>query len=110
MANGDDTKLVHSAFAFFKQAETALVLVVVGLLLWVGSTTQSTSVSVAQIKVELEYLKSAINKPNPELRELRYKVDQNENLLMDLDGRVEVIEEHVILDENGEFNGNTKKP
>jgi len=39
------------------------VLLLVALLLWVGNTTQSTAVAVAEMRVELAYLKAAAEEP-----------------------------------------------
>ena len=46
--------------AFERHTQTALVLLLVALLLWVGATTQNTSVTVAEMKVEISYLKEAV--------------------------------------------------
>lgn len=45
---------------FERHAQTAGVLLLVALLLWVGNTTQTTSVAVAKMGVEITYLKDAI--------------------------------------------------
>lgn len=50
--------------AFERHAQTALVLLLVALLLWVGSTTQETSVSVAEMRIEISYLKASVDKPH----------------------------------------------
>lgn len=50
--------------AFERHAQTALVLLLVALLLWVGSTTQETSVSVAELRVEIAYLKVSVERPH----------------------------------------------
>jgi len=47
--------------AFERHTQTALVMLLVALLLWVGNTTQQTSIEVAELKVEIRYLKNAIN-------------------------------------------------
>lgn len=49
--------------AFERHAQTALVLLLVALLLWVGKTTQNTAVSVAEMRVELSYMKGTIADP-----------------------------------------------
>lgn len=46
--------------AFERHTQTALVMLLVALLLWVGNTTQQTSIEVAELKVEIRYLKNAI--------------------------------------------------
>jgi hypothetical protein len=50
--------------AFERHAQTALVLLLVALLLWVGSTTQDTSVAVAEMRIEISYLKAAVDAPH----------------------------------------------
>lgn len=50
--------------AFERHAQTALVLLLVALLLWVGNTTQSTAISVAEMRVEIAYLKAAVDQPH----------------------------------------------
>lgn len=47
---------------FERHAQTALVLVLVALLLWVGKTTADTSVSVAEMRVEIAHLKTTVDK------------------------------------------------
>ena len=49
---------------FERHAQTALVLLLVALLLWVGSTTQKTSVAIAELRVELGYLKVSVERPH----------------------------------------------
>jgi hypothetical protein len=46
--------------AMERHAQSALVLLLVALLIWVGKTTQETSVSVAELKIEIAYLKDVI--------------------------------------------------
>jgi len=50
--------------AFERHAQTALVLLLVALLLWVGNTTQQTAVAVARMEVELAYLKTSVEGPH----------------------------------------------
>ena len=52
--------------AFERHAQTALVLLLVALLLWVGNTTQTTAVTVAEMRVELAYLKAKVDEPEAE--------------------------------------------
>lgn len=60
---------------FERHAQTALVLVLVALLLWVGSTTQSTAVHVAEMRVEIAFLKAAASRPQPAYLELSKRLD-----------------------------------
>lgn len=50
--------------AFERHAQTALVLLLVALLLWVGSTTQTTAVSIAEMRIEIAYLKVSSDTPH----------------------------------------------
>ena len=49
---------------FERHAQTALVLLLVALLAWVGQTTQKTAVAIAELRVELGYLKVIIERPH----------------------------------------------
>ncbi len=51
--------------AFERHAQTVLVLVLVALLLWVGKTTQDTAVSIAEMRVELTFLKREVQQQHP---------------------------------------------
>jgi len=48
---------------FERHAQTALVLLLVTILIWVGNTTQNTAVAVAEMRIELAYLKRAVDSP-----------------------------------------------
>lgn len=48
--------------AMERHAQSALVLLVVALLVWVGSTTNTTAIAVAEMKVEITYLKEAVER------------------------------------------------
>lgn len=50
--------------AFERHAQTALVLLLVALLLWVGATTQGTAIAVAEMRVEIAYLKISVESPH----------------------------------------------
>ena len=73
--------------AFERHAQTALVLVLVALLLWVGQTTQHTSLVVAEMRVELAFLKAYHNAPSPEYRQIEKRLDALENLIAKLEER-----------------------
>ena len=55
--------------AFERHAQTALVLLLVALLLWVGNTTQQTAVTVAEMRVEMAYLKVKVDVPDTDHRD-----------------------------------------
>jgi len=50
--------------SFERHAQTALVLLLVALLVWVGSTTQQTSVAIAELRIEVGFLKNSIDAPH----------------------------------------------
>lgn len=75
--------------AFERHAQTALVLLLVALLIWVGNTTQITAVSVAEMRVELAYLKAAALAPDVRYSELSKRVD-------DTNSRLETLEKDII--------------
>lgn len=81
-----DEKVVMSSNTFERHTQTALVLLLVALLLWVGDTTQKTAVSVAEMRVELSFLKIDVNAPviehaeyDRQLGDLRQRVSGLEN-------------------------------
>lgn len=59
------TKVISTSME--RHTQTALVLLLVALLLWVGGTTQNTAVSVAEMRVEVAYLKAAIERPDSDI-------------------------------------------
>jgi hypothetical protein len=44
-----------------RHLQTLIVVVIVGLLGWVGATVQSTEVAVARLTVEIEFLKKELH-------------------------------------------------
>lgn len=72
----------RSATAFERHAQTGLTVVLVALLVWVGSTTQTTQIKLAELAIEVKNLKDVVRTPNA-------RVD-------DLTDRMELIEEHVL--------------
>jgi hypothetical protein len=71
---------------FERHAQTALVLLLVALLLWVGNTTQQTAVTVAEMRVEMAYLKVKVDEPRQD------HIDCTEQLA-DLRNRVSALED-----------------
>lgn len=63
------------ANTFERHAQTALVLLLVGLLMWVGNTTQATAVAIGSMRVEIAFLKAAAAAPPPQYVELSKRVD-----------------------------------
>lgn len=81
-----DTKLSRSLFE--QHTQTALVLLLVALLLWVGSTTQSTALHVAEMKVEIVNLKRVISTPAPQYIEMTKRLEEHSARLNLLEGAV----------------------
>jgi cell division protein FtsB len=83
----EDMRVVVNGRAFERHAQTALVLVLVALLLWVGDTTQNTSLVVAEMRVELAFLKASNEKPSEEIKSLNRRVDSLESLVYAMEQR-----------------------
>ena len=66
---------VQNSKSFERHTQTALVLLLVALLLWVGSTTQITAVAVAEMRIEIAFLKAAASTPPPQYVEMSKRVD-----------------------------------
>lgn len=76
-----------NAKSFERHTQTALVLILVALLLWVGQTTQHTAVLVAEMRVELAFLKAYHASPSPEYLEMAKRVDYLERQVSVLERR-----------------------
>ena len=50
--------------SFERHAQTALVLLLVALLMWVGGTTQSTAVAIAELRAEVGFLRASMARPH----------------------------------------------
>lgn len=72
---------------FERHAQTALVLLLVALLLWVGSTTQNTAVIVAEMRVEVAYLKASASLPSEQLSEMSKRIDTCQKQVDKLEAR-----------------------
>ena len=83
----EDEPMNTSSRAFERHAQTALVLVLVALLLWVGDTTQNTSLVVAEMRVELAFLKATHDKPSDEVKSLNRRVALLEELVLAIEKR-----------------------
>lgn len=66
-----------------RHAITALTLVIVALILWVGNGVQNTQVKLAAIQVELEYLKRGMLSDNGKFSEIERRLDAIERALHD---------------------------
>lgn len=66
-----------------RHLQTLIVIIIVGLLGWVGTTVQATEVAVAKLTVELEFLKAEIkaNNPSQKFQEIERRLDAIEQKL-----------------------------
>ena len=64
-----------------RHTQTALVLLLVALLGWVGMTTHQTSVAVAKMAVEIGHLKREAEKPTQKFNEIERRLDAIERAL-----------------------------
>jgi len=62
-----------------RHAQSVVVIVIVALLIWVGTTVQANSIHLATIQVEVTQLKEAITAPNPTVALL---IQQNQEFRM----------------------------
>lgn len=75
--------------SFERHAQTALVLILVALLLWVGNTTQNTAVTVAEMRVEVAYLKAISEQPPPQYSEMSKRLDDQHARIDYLESRLD---------------------
>ena len=64
-----------------RHLQTLIVIVIVGLLGWVGTTVQSTEVAVAKLAVEIEFLKKDIHMDGVGMAEIERRLDSIEQKL-----------------------------
>lgn len=64
-----------------RHLQSVIVVIIVGILGWVGITVQATQVAVAQISVEIEYLKIEVRKPNTRFQEIESRLDKIDRML-----------------------------
>lgn len=69
---------------FERHAITALTLVIVALILWVGSGVQQTQVKLAAIEVELAYIKQGIVQERSKFSEIERRLDSIEQKLISI--------------------------
>ena len=67
--------------AIERHAQTVLVLVLVAILLWVGSTTQKTAVQVASMAVQIDHLRERVNRPPAQFQRIEQRLDDIERQL-----------------------------
>jgi hypothetical protein len=64
-----------------RHLQTLIVIIIVGLLGWVGTTVQSTEVAVARLTVELEFLKEEMRVPITKFENFERRLDRIEQSL-----------------------------
>lgn len=90
----DDTKATISS-TFERHAQTVLVLMLVALLVWVGDTTQRTSLAVAEMRVEVAFLKATSSRPPYQYDQLSSRLNDHSSRLDYLESRLDkYYEEH----------------
>lgn len=62
-----------------RHLQTLIVIIIVGLLGWVGTTVQETQVAVAKLTVEMEFLKIEVAKPSSQIFNLEHRLDELES-------------------------------
>jgi len=75
--------------AFERHAQTALVLLVVALLAWVGKTTQETAVTIAKLHVHVETLQRQTAPTNQKFKEIEKRLDSIERQLQSISDKQE---------------------
>ena len=60
---------------------TALTMIIVALILWVGNGVQDTQVKLAAIEVELAYIKRSINGDSHKFKEIENRLDAIEKAI-----------------------------
>lgn len=75
--------------SFERHAQTALVLILVALLVWVGKTTQDTAVAIAQVKVEIQHLQRQTEPTSRKFREIEVRLDSIERQLQSISDKQE---------------------
>lgn len=65
----------RSLNSFERHAQTGLTLVLVALLVWVGSTTQTTQIKLAELAVEVNNLKDAVRTPDSRVNDLTHRIE-----------------------------------
>lgn len=78
----ETARMVSSAFE--RHAQTALVLLVVALLVWVGKTTQDSAVTMASLKVEIQHLQRQTEPTARKFNEIERRLDSIEKQLQSI--------------------------
>lgn len=66
---------------FERHAQTALVMLLVALLVWVGKTVQDTAIAVGRMQVEVSQLQAQIAKPDSKFKEIELRLQTIEKQL-----------------------------
>ena len=67
-----------------RHAQTVLVVILGAILLWVGSTVQTTAVSVAQLQVQVATLQIEVRRPDGKFGEIERRLDLIERGLQEI--------------------------
>jgi len=76
-----------------RHAQTALTILVVALLAWVGLTTQETQVKVAQLTVEIEQIQSQLELTPLRVTDTVRRMERLETIYIELRRQVEDLED-----------------
>lgn len=76
-----------------RHAQTALTVLVVALLGWVGLTTQETQVKVAQLTVEIEQIQSQLELAPLRVTDTVRRMERLEDIYIQLREKVQDLEE-----------------
>lgn len=80
--DGQQLRLVGS---FERHAQTALTLLLVALLIWIGASVQDTAVTMAQVRVEMTYIKLELDGTLPKIDKLSDEVRENSDRIEKLE-------------------------
>jgi len=70
-----------------RHLQSVIVIIIVSLLGWVGYTVQQTQVAVAGLSVEIEHLKTEVQRPGVKFVEIERRLDKIESTLADIKAR-----------------------
>ena len=77
----DDVEHKNAHKTLERHLQTLIVIIIVGLLGWVGTTVQETQVAVAKLTVELQFVKNELRKPDQKFQRIEERLDSIERAL-----------------------------
>ena len=77
----EEERHLHDRVSMERHLQTVIVVIIVGLLGWVGTTVQATQVAVAQLSIEIEYMKVEVQKPTKRFADIEARLDVVERKL-----------------------------